>query len=100
MFESVLMGILGVIFIVMGYMIWKKERISLLHEYHYDKVSEEEKRSFCKISGWGILIMGIGLVITAVVIRITSSPWSFLVFAASFVMGLGFLIYAGKKYNT
>lgn len=45
-------GVLALIFIYLGWLIWKKEKITLLHSYHYDKVSPSNKKLFCKISGW------------------------------------------------
>lgn len=92
-------GVLALIFIYLGWLIWKKEKITLLHSYHYDKVSPTNKKLFCKISGWGVLLIGIGLLVTAIMIGITDSALSFIAFALGFVVGLVLLIYAGVKYN-
>ena len=92
-------GVLALIFIYLGWLIWKKEKITLLHSYHYDKVSPSNKKLFCKISGWGVLLIGFGLLVTAIMIGITDSALSFIVFALGFVVGLVLLIYAGVKYN-
>lgn len=92
-------GVLALIFIYLGWLIWKKEKITLLHSYHYDKVSQSNKKLFCKISGWGVLLIGIGLLVTAIMIGITDSALSFIAFALGFVVGLVLLIYAGVKYN-
>ena len=94
-----IIGVVGIVVIVMGYLIWKKERISLLHDYHYDKVSEANKKIFCTISGIGLVVVGCGFLLTAVVLGITSSVWSYLVMAVGFVTGISLLIYAGSKYN-
>lgn len=92
-------GVLALIFIYLGWLIWKKEKITLLHSYHYDKVSPSNKKLFCKITGWGVLLIGIGLLVTAIMIGITDSALSFIAFALGFVVGLVLLIYAGVKYN-
>jgi len=73
-------GVLALIFIYLGWLIWKKEKIILLHSYHYDKVSPSNKKLFCKISGWGVLLIGIGLLVTAIMIGITDSALSFIAF--------------------
>ena len=62
-------GVLALIFIYLGWLIWKKEKIILLHSYHYDKVSPSNKKLFCKISGWGVLLIGIGLLVTAIILN-------------------------------
>lgn len=99
MIGSLIIGLVGMVFVMFGYQIWKKEKISLLHDYHYNRVSVEDKKAFCTLSGIGVLLIGIGLVITAIVIGITDSPWSFIAFAIGFVVGLVMLIYAGARYN-
>ena len=96
---SILVGLVGIVLILLGYMVWKKEKISLFHDYHYDKVSEEDKKAFCTISGIGVVLIGIGLFITSIIIGITNSMWSFIPFVVGFVVGLIMLIYAGIKYN-
>lgn len=96
---SIIVGLVGIVFVVLGYLIWKKEKISLLHGYHYDKVSEADKKAFCSLSGIGVLLIGVGLLITAIIIGITDSSWSFISFAIGFLVGLIMLIYAGIKYN-
>ena len=96
---SILVGLVGFVLIILGYMVWKKEKISLFHDYHYDKVSEEDKKAFCTISGIGVVLIGIGLFITSIIIGITESMWSFIPFVIGFVAGLIMLIYSGIKYN-
>lgn len=99
MIGSIIVGLIGIAFITLGYFIWKKEKITLLHDYHYNRVSEEDKKAFCTLSGIGVLLIGVGLMITAIVIGITDSPWSFIAFAIGLVVGLIMLIYAGVRYN-
>lgn len=71
-------GVLALVFIYLGCLMWKKEKITLLHSYHYDKVSPSDKKVFCKISGWGVIFIGIGLLVTAIIIGITDSALSFI----------------------
>lgn len=100
MFGAVILGLVGIALLVIGYLIWKKEKITLLHDYHYEKVSEGDKKAFCTISGIGIFVMGVGLLVNAVIFGFTESLWSFLALALGFAVGISLLIYAGKKYNT
>ena len=95
----IIVGFSGIIFVLLGYLIWKKQKISLLHDYHYDKVSAEDKEAFCALSGKGVLTIGVSMLITATIIGITDSPWSFIVFAIGYVIGMRMLVYAGYRYN-
>lgn len=99
MVGAIVVGCIGLIFLVLGFLIWKKEKISLLHEYHYDKVLPENKTAFCTISGWGISSIGLGLLVTAILLGVTESIWSFLAFGIELIIGLTLLLYAGNKYN-
>lgn len=96
---TIITGIVGIMFVVIGRLIWKKEKITLLHDYHYEKVSEEDKKPFCTLSGIGVMLIGIGLLVTAVIFGVTESLWSFFAFASGFVAGIIMLIYAGRRYN-
>ena len=99
MVGSIIVAVIGIVFVALGYLMWKKEIITLLHSYHYDKVLPSDKKCFCKISGLGVIFIGIGLLVTAIIIGITDSALSFIAFTLGFVMGLVLLIYAGVKYN-
>ena len=99
MVGSIIVAVIGIVFIVLGYLIWKKEKITLFHSYHYEKVSSSDKKVFCKLSGQGVISIGIGLLVTAAIVGITDSALSFIAFALGFVLGLALLIYAGVKYN-
>ena len=94
-----LMGAIGLIFTYLGYMIWIKERIDMIHSYLVEKVSEEDKKAFCKLSGLGVFIIGISILISAVILGATDSVKSFICFVIGFIVGLGMLIAAGMKYN-
>ncbi len=96
---SIVLGMIGIVFVILGYLIWKKEKISFLHGYHYDKVSENDRADFCMLSGIGVISIGAGILLTAVIIGITDSVWSFAALAVGFTVGLALLIYAGNTYN-
>ena len=94
-----IIGGVGILITVLGWLIWKKEKINLMHDYHVNKVSAENKQAFCKLSGTGLVVIGVGLLISGIILGLTDSPFSFLCFAACLVIGLAMLITAGRKYN-
>ena len=95
----IVLSLVGLLLCIFGLLIWKKEKISLLHDYHYNKVKEENKKVFCTLSGIGILIIGISLLVTAVILAFTDSALSFIAFGVGFIAGILLLIFAGNKYN-
>lgn len=96
---TILLLFLSILFLTIGFLLWKKEKITLLHDYHRKHVSEEDKKAFCALSGLGIVSIGAGLVITAAILFFTDSAWCFLAFAAGFIAGITLLVHAGNKYN-
>lgn len=51
MFELILMISMGLLFIFLGWRIWKKEQITLIHSYHYTKVAEKDKKAYTEKNG-------------------------------------------------
>ena len=92
-------GAVGMLCTVLGLLLWKKQMITLLHDYHYASVAEADKKDFCRLSGQGVLCIGGGLLLTAVLLAFTDHPASFLCFAAGFAVGIGLLVTAGRRYN-
>lgn len=39
MFSLLIMIPLAMLFFILGFLVWKKEKINLIHSYHYTKVS-------------------------------------------------------------
>ena len=99
MFAVLLVGVIGLVFAIIGYLIGIKKKITLLHDYHYSKVSDADKPAFCNYCGLGVLVIGIGLLLTAVLLALTDSALSFLAFAVGMFAGGALLGYAGRKYN-
>lgn len=67
----------------------------------YGEIESNRRFEFggdCYDGNDGVAI-GIGLLLTAIIIGITDSALSFIAFALGFVVGLALLIYAGAKYN-
>ena len=99
MIGFIIIGLVGILCVVIGYLIGKKEKISLLHDYHYEKVAEEDKPAFCKLMGLAVTAIGISLLITGVLLAITNSLWSFLPLIVGFFVSIYLFIYADRKYN-
>lgn len=43
MLAGIIVGIIGLVFIILGLLIWRKQKILLLHNYHYDKVKMDKE---------------------------------------------------------
>lgn len=99
LFELILLLTFGLLFMILGLLIWKKEKIDLIHSYHYEKVTEENKGSYTAIMGKGLILIAAGMILTGVIDYLTQTTWGWIAFGIGFAVGVSFFIYAGRKYN-
>jgi len=96
---GIVLAILSFLFIRMGILIWKKQKTTLLHDYHVDKLKEEDKPAFCKLAGIGMLVIGVGFGLTAIWTVIAGSLLSLIPLTIGLVVGIVMLVKAVRKYN-
>ncbi|MCR5150593.1 MAG: DUF3784 domain-containing protein [Clostridiales bacterium] len=84
--------------VVTGLLVWKKQKLSVLHEYHYRNVKKEDIPAYSKAVGGGITLVGVGVAITGVLNLFKSAFW-WVSLVAGFAAGLIAIIRAQKKYN-
>lgn len=89
--ESFVMVLIGIGIIFLGYLIAFRQMVRLLHSYHYKRVKEEDLPVFCKWSGIGTMIVGVGLVI----IPILGETVGLILALAGIALGIAVII----KYN-
>ena len=88
----------GALCIVLGALLWKKRKVSLLHDYHYKNVKEEDVPAYTRQMGIGLILIGAGIVVTGLLTLFESALW-WIPFLAGFVLGLAVIYAAQKKYN-
>ena len=96
---AVIFILLSLIFIRLGWQIWKKQRINLIISYHSDKVSEENKQAYCMRAGIGVFVMGVGFGISGICIGFLQSVFAFIPMTCGILLGILLLISAVIKYN-
>ena len=89
----------GLVFIWLGYNVWIKQKINLIIVYHMDKVSEDNKPAFCRLSGLGLVVMGCGFIASGIWTMVSGALLSFIPMTVGIVVDIILLISAGIKYN-
>ena len=88
----------GLLCIGAGLLIWKKQKVSLLHDYHYRNVQEEDVPAYTKSMGIGLVTLGAGLCLTGALLPLESFL-SWIPAQLGMVTGLAIMYKAQKKYN-
>ena len=88
----------GLFLIGMGLVVWKKRKISLVHEYHWRNVREKDIAPYTKRMGIGLILIGLGTAVTGVVELLYPKLWC-IPFLAGFISGFIVLHKAQMKYN-
>ena len=82
----------------MSLLIWKKEKASLIHDYHYRNVRKADLAAYTRLVGIGLILIGAGVCLTGLLHLIAPSFW-WLPMLAGFLAGFLVLNKAQRKYN-
>ena len=53
--EFIVLSVIGIVFFIIGWLIWKWEKINLIHNYHYKNVAEADKKAYTALMGKGAM---------------------------------------------
>ena len=98
LFGMIVFLAVGLLCLVFGLLLWKKRRISLVHDYHTRKVKEADVPAYTRLLGFGLLATGAGCILTGVVALGLEEPLGWIAFPAGFLVGLALILRAQKKY--
>ncbi len=88
----------GLLCIAMGFLIWFKRKVSLIHDYHYKNVAEKDIPAYARLIGLGLILIGAGICVTGLFNLIESALW-WVPMLIAFIAGLAVMNKAQKKYN-
>ena len=95
----ILMGGCGLLFLYLGYLIWIKQKITIIHDYHHTKVAEKDKKAYTGIMGKAMLVIGVGLLVSGAVGFFVDDAKCIIPLAVLGIAGLAMMVYAQVKYN-
>lgn len=84
--------------IVLGLLLLIKHKVSVLHDYHYKNVKEEDVPAYAKRMGAGLVVIGVGIGVTGI-LNLVNSAFRWVSLPAGFAAGLIIIVRAQKKYN-
>ena len=96
--EIIIETLLGILLIVFAYLIGCKGQIQLLHSYHYQNVSEEDKKPYTQKMGIGNFILGIGILMMPY-LNLIYMPLGYYTVIPFIIVGIVWMIVCTIKYN-
>lgn len=82
-----------------GRLVWKKQKISVLHDYHRRHVSPEDVPAYSAAIGKALCLLGGGLQAAGLANFLTRSGWGWICGAGCFIWSIGWMRKTQKKYN-
>jgi tellurite resistance protein TehA-like permease len=98
-FGVIVLFAVGALCVVLGLILWKKQKISLVHDHQRNHVSEEDVPAYCRMMGISMIVIGVAIALDGVA---NLFSWESLGYAALAVGILGSLVImhrAQKQYN-
>ena len=97
-FGVIIEAAVGALCIVLGLLLWKKQWVSLLHDYHYKHVKKDDIPAYTRQMGIGLIMIGAGIAVTGL-LNLVYPPLWWIPLLAGFVTGIAVIYMAQKKYN-
>ncbi|MBR4762458.1 MAG: DUF3784 domain-containing protein [Clostridia bacterium] len=88
----------GLLCIILGLLISKKQKVSLLQDYHYKNVKSEDIPAYAKLMGIGVILIGAGILVTGF-LNLFELPYWWVSLIAGIIAGIAVINRAQKKYN-
>ena len=99
------LAVVGVMLCVMG-VLNLCGNLSMLHKYHYKRVSAEDKKPFCILVGLGTILIGVGMLLFSLLASFAERTENLIfttvgagLLIATAVVGIVLNFYAMIKYN-
>ena len=91
--------LIGILCVVLGYLIWKKQKITLIHDYHYKNVRSKDVPAYTRLIGIGLILIGIGTCLTGIINIAFQTNAGWIAFIVGFAFGIFMMNKAQKTYN-
>ena len=88
----------GLFCVILGLVIWLKQKASLIHEYHYKNVKQADLPAYTRLVGVSLIVIGAGVIATGIMNLFESKLW-WIPLVIGFIAGFIVMNRAQKKYN-
>lgn len=96
----ILMLAVGLLCLEFGFLLWKKQRISLIHDYQTQYVKEEDIPAYTKHMGIALCLMGAGILACGILILVFQSLLGMIPLCIVLPAGIFLLIRAQLRFGS
>ena len=89
----------GILCLIFAFLLIKKQKINLIHDYHHKNVIKEDVPAYTKKMGIGRLLIGAGCVVTGIINFFTKKQFGIAALVICSLAGFVVTHKAQKKYN-
>ena len=98
-FGVIVLFAVGALCVVLGLILWKKQKISLVHDYQRKNVSEEDAPAYCRMMGISMIVIGVAIALDGVANLFYRESLGYTALAVGILGGLAIMHRAQKQYN-
>ena len=89
----------GLLCVVFGLLVWKKQKVSLLHDYHYRNVKKADLPAYSRRIGIGLILIGAAICLSGAANYFHRYALGWIALILGFTAGLLVMNNTQKKYN-
>lgn len=97
--ETIITLPIGIIFIILGFLLWKKQKIQLIHNYHHTNVKPQDIKAYTSLWGIALIILGACIFPVGIVDFIFHTWLGWILFGIGFIFCFIIGNKAQKTYN-
>lgn len=97
LFQLAFTGLIGLALLRVGWLIWKRQRIDLIHEHHTHRVSAEDRPAFTAGMGRALMLIGAGCLLCGLINWLSGTWWGWAAFVTAFIAGCARMLRLGSR---
>ncbi len=95
----VLLFLVSAIAFALAFLLYSKQKISLLHAYHMHHIKQEDIPAYCKHMGMGFCVMGAGALLSAILCIALQNMQGMFLFFIALAVSIMLFIHAQKCFQ-
>lgn len=97
---SYVLLVVGILMVLLGLIVWKKQKLSLISGYNSRNVKEEDIKDYTEAMGKAYIMLGVTMLIMEIFELMNLSQYGIIIWIIGFCISLTKITRTQKKYGT